>query len=309
MLLKNGQIHQLADTDLDSLRKRFPKFPVVLKIRDQFFQMSNDPENKRATNPSIELPLSAIVYGDKGQETWTYCESRVPDAVRPNAYNVTPTRIPVPNRLILDKKEIELLWFLTHCSPLVLNNEVKQKSSVVYFEFEDKAMEARSEVEKIRLEGFVRKRLYSEKQSEVASDEEVRTMAEAFAITNVSTKDPEEVRLELFKKATSSTMQMEEFRKLSVGSITTNTQALVTRAMEHRVVMVHTTRVGSSEKTCWYFTDENKQPAEKICEIMPKHRGNKQRESLIEALADQELYDRMHARTEAAQNKVEEPVA
>lgn len=285
MLLKNGVIYELdKDKDIEPLKKSFKgKFPVVLKIREQFFYKDRDPENKRATNPSVMLQLSANFHGPTGLENWRYCESMVAVPGQHGIYNYTPTILQVSNRLMIEEKDIQLLWFLYHCCPQVTNNAVKAKSNTPYFEFEDAELEASQKIIDIKLENKVRFALFDDKLA--YPTEKVRTIAKAFNIGDTDTMEDGTLRLKLLNRIMEhrhKTRNLQEFEKLTkVDSNYTGMRELVRKAMDAGLIKTHSVE----NKRYWFFTNEDKKPTDKICGLLDKHNG-KEHERLVNHLLE-----------------------
>lgn len=142
MLFKNGQPFELTTEQKNDVKSKFDRFPVVLQFHKNKRKWDN--VNKMWKQPpllAIETTATAEVKGEL--VTIKYASNTRTD--RKGNMITTPTMLESSGKMMIDKTQLDLLWFLYYCADHVSNND--KKSSDPFFEFEFKAIEAQKKIQ------------------------------------------------------------------------------------------------------------------------------------------------------------------
>lgn len=122
MLYKNDEIYKLTAADHKEIKTKFKKFPIRLVYPDSRVRPNPTSHNRLPDKPtSIAFPLVATRKTEAGADNWRYCTNRI---VGPNGVVVyTPATLYFKGNLMLDEKDIELIWWLYNICPWMSNGK------------------------------------------------------------------------------------------------------------------------------------------------------------------------------------------
>ena len=189
MLLKNDEVFKLTEEQKQDVLKKFSRFPVVLNYHKS--KTTWDAENKRyrkADTLAIQTTAPANINGSYDNYTWAKNVKRDQNG---NLVS-TPTMLLIKGGMVIDKTEIELLWWLYNCAPKISNNA--KKAQIPYFEFEQKEKAAQQSVNLKRKTVAVQKLIFD--VTDGISDEHLKQIAESFKI-DTNTISLDEIRNDL----------------------------------------------------------------------------------------------------------------
>jgi hypothetical protein len=201
MLYKNGEPYSLVETEIKAIERFFHnKFPVKITYPPERIKKSTLKHNRLPDKPnSISFDLKALVRTDKGTQEWRYAENVLLDNVGRKRY--VPRKFKYSGVRLLDRNEIELIYFLLKKSPYRVIDEAELKDDKELkqtknpkFRFEDLVTEAEKKVEKKQMEAKLGGMLYGEY---ALPDVTIKGLATACGIPNVEDFTMNQVKLHL----------------------------------------------------------------------------------------------------------------
>jgi len=191
MLYKNDQPYTLTAQDHKEIKGRFKKFPLRLVYPAARVQKNRLPHNVLPDKPnSITFPLVATRKTEKGTEHWRYCEHRI---VAPNGtVRYTPANLYFKGSTNLDKKDIELIWWLFKICPHLENGE-NFNNKVPKCAIEDLVGQADIKAEREERIATVKALIYSKQVG--LGEKRLRQVARAFFIPGVDELSFSQVKL------------------------------------------------------------------------------------------------------------------
>lgn len=180
MLYQNDLPYKLAPNDVQTLKKRFKKFPLIVKYPEERIVKNRSPQNKIPDKPnSISFDLFTTVKTVSGSEHWRYAENVTIGKHGIKRY--TPRKFKFTGHVVLQETDIELAWFLYTKSPHCRGG--LNQGRVIKFTFEDKINDAERKAEYESTRTQVKALIWGKDLG--LSENRLRNLAKAYFIKNV----------------------------------------------------------------------------------------------------------------------------
>jgi len=180
MLYKNDLPYKLAPNDVETIKKRFKKFPLKVIYPPERIVKNRSPQNKIPDKPnSISFDLFTTLKTEIGSDHWRYAENVIIGKHGIKKY--TPRKFRFTGHIELQSKDIELAWFLYTKSPHCRGG--LNQGRVIKFTFEDKISEAEIKAENESIRSQVKALIYGKELG--LQEKRMRDLAKAYFIKNV----------------------------------------------------------------------------------------------------------------------------
>jgi len=228
MLYKNDAPYKLAETDKQTLLKKFRRFPLSVIYPPERVTKSRSSKNKLPDKPnSIAFPLAAVVKSIDGTDQWRYAENVIIKEHGVKKY--TPKNFRFNGRFTLEDKDIELAWFLFTKSPYCKGG--LSQGRLTKFMFEDLISDAEIKAEKETLRSQVKALIYGGEMG--MSEDKLRLLAKALFIKNIDILSYAQVKISVDHAISRDEGGYEKFMEMTnmeeVISVRSRIQNLVDR--------------------------------------------------------------------------------
>jgi len=191
MLYKNDKIYIITPAEHGKLKKLYPKFPVRLTYPEARVKPSRSKHNKLPDKPnSISFPLVATVRTETGTESWRYAENRIIGTDGRIIWS--PYNLILRGTMMLDKKDVELLYWLHYCCPF-MQGGVNFNNKVPKCVIEDLVGAAAIKAQREEQMADVKALIYSTKLG--LGEKKLRLLAKAYFISDVADLSLPQVKL------------------------------------------------------------------------------------------------------------------
>jgi len=264
MLYKNDEIYKLNPKEITAIEEHFHnKFPLRVTYPPERIIPSRLKHNKLPDKPnSISFDLKAIVKSDNGSEIWRYAENIIIDEKGRKRY--TPKKFIFSGVRMLDRKEIELIYFLLNKSEFCQGG--KNEGRMVKFMFEDLVTDAEKKVEKRKLNAKLDMLLYGEELA--VPEEKLRDVAKAYFIQGVDAFTLSQVKLALETKIKEDKDGIHKFFEMVNADEEIKTRVSITRAIDMGILVMEDK--GKARSWVW----KTSQGTESIFKVPPDKSPN-----------------------------------
>lgn len=191
MLIKNGKVYELKDSEKKELKKVFKADALRLVYPSERVKQPTDPFNKLPDKPrSISFSLTAKRVVNKQTEIWTWCERTYNDE------NGNPIYVPSQMQFSGSKllEDLELIWWFYNLCPYLKGGK-NFNGKLPKCEIEDLVKKADDLVEQKELQAELNTMLYNKQVG--LTEAQVRQACKALFIKASDTKDLSSLKLEL----------------------------------------------------------------------------------------------------------------
>jgi len=146
MLYKNGVKYELTQKDRNDLLAVIRKFPVsIVYVPEKVNYVKEDGKEKRRFPPGVDIDLKNTVVDDKGNTNeFVWCENV---SMRDKKLVYYPTSRHFNPVNVFTEKDIELVWFLYNCVPVIRGGKAATPNGIHEFEFSVPFLSQKSRVE------------------------------------------------------------------------------------------------------------------------------------------------------------------
>ena len=192
MLYKNGELYKLTAKDIAEVKRKFKKFPVIVKYAKNRISPPATPHNypKPDKPAGISVPFVSQLKTKSGIEEWRYAEHKTITAKGEVIWE--PRNFAVEGTIAIDEKDIEKLWWLYNICPFIEGGKNRNKKPPK-FEFEDKISDAERKAMMEERISEVKALIYSSKLG--LGEEKLRIIAKAYFIPGVDEMTFAQVKL------------------------------------------------------------------------------------------------------------------
>ena len=187
---------EIVQKEMDDIRKNY-KFPIRMCYLKSLLTINPDRPNRPEKPANIPIRTTIKVDGAAGSELITYFETSTPDGK--GGHRFSPNMIPFSGSKLIPEEKIDLAWFIIKVYPHVENNDAKGSRKKYYY-IEDKAKEAREEVEAEKEITRFKSLIYDDDFG--FGEKKLKEVAKAYYISGVDEMDINEVRSALNKTIT-----------------------------------------------------------------------------------------------------------
>lgn len=284
MLYRDGQKIDLTKEQKSELRKRFPKFPVVVKYDQRYITW--DKVNKRDVfPPSISVPANgSIVDADGDVSIFRYAKRVTKIGDEPQ---YTPSAVVVNKQMVLNDTDVDLLGYLFFYCPFMTNGKLAEQAKkkgvklkeIPRFQFENIEKEAELFIAKDMLKSTVH--AYITNPALGVEEKDLRTIAQSMFIPDAGTLDINLLRkgLLLHVDSAKGNEGYEAFLDARKDLGNTGIKAIVSEAIDFEVIKFD----GRGRK--WYWLDDEGEKVDIITPVLP---GRDQNDTLLEFLLSQD---------------------
>jgi len=282
MLYKNDVPYKLAETDIKTLKKKFPRFPLTVIYPPERIKKSRSPQNKLPDKPnSIAFPLVAVVKTTTGTDQWRYAENVIIKEHGVKKY--TPKNFRFSGRFQLEEINIELAWFLFTKSPYCKGG--MNQGKLTKFMFEDLITEADIKAEKEMLRAQVKALIYGGEMG--MNEERLRKVAKALFVKNTDILTYNQVKIAVEQAISKDPHGYERFVEMTDMDELINVRSRIQSLVDMSMMRY------DPVKKQWEWIGENGKP-ELICKVPPAanphetiydyYIGNKDFQSTVESV-------------------------
>lgn len=191
MLYKNDELYKMTPADHKEINKRYPKFPIRLIYPESRVRPSRSKHNRLPDKPnSISFPLVATVRTDTGTQSWRYAENKI---IGTNGRTIwQPHNLILRGSLILEKSDIELVFWLVKCCPFLQDGENWNKK-IPKCVIEDLRGSAEIKAKREEEMATVKAMIYSSKMG--LGEKKLRQVAKAYFVPDVDELSFAQVKL------------------------------------------------------------------------------------------------------------------
>lgn len=287
MLYLNGKQLILADTQSDSetasqvkkvlrvykkLRKGKPKMDKPIQITyvksKESFAVNEHGSRVIQVPSGAPIPLAATVEGENGPEHWAY--SSVPLIADKNGgikLRKNMKRLNFTGTLLLNEKEIDLIFFLTCISPFCENPlEGQPSKGRKHFMIEDKEESARHNIE--NEQKLARAKFMIIDREQGLSDDKIREIAESYYIPGINEMKPDEIRWAVHEKVLKpfSSDKIDDFFERTKAGKDFEDNAIVRQALDNNIIMLKAPQ-GGVKKYALMEENDIKKHIQYLCTI------------------------------------------
>lgn len=259
MLYKNDEPYKLSPNDIKGIEDFFHnKFPLRVIYPPERIQKPKNAHNKRPDKPnSISFDLRAVVRTNTGTEVWRYAENVTVD--ERGIKRFTPKKFIFNGIRMLDRKEIELIFFLKKKSPYCLGGD--NQGSMVKFMFEDLVTEAEKKVARKKIQSKIDVLLYNEDLG--LKEDRLRSIAKAYFIKGVDGMSLAQVKMSLDQVINATKDGPGKFFEMVNADGEIKARSTITQAIDKGVIVLSTS--GKTKLWTW----KTKEGSETICRVPP----------------------------------------
>ena len=191
MLYKNDEQYKMTPQEFKDLKKKFPKFPILLIYPAVRVKPSRSKHNRLPDKPnSISFPFTATVKTDTGADVWRYADNKI---IGTNGRTIwQPHNLILRGSMILQSTDIEMIYWLVKCCPFLEGGENWNKK-VPKCVIEDLVGAAEKKAIKEEEMATVKAMIYSSKMG--IGEKKLRLLAKAYFINDVEELSFAQVKL------------------------------------------------------------------------------------------------------------------
>jgi len=260
MLYKNDEVYKMTAADSNWVKKKYPKFPIRLIYPETRVRPSRSKHNRLPDKPnSISFPLVATVKTDSGTESWRYAENKI---IGTNGRVIwQPHNLILRGSMILEKSDIELIYWLLKCCPFLEGGENWNKK-VPKCVIEDLRGTAEKKALKEEEMATVKALIYSSKMG--LGEKKLRQVAKAYFINDVEELSFAQVKLAVENQVGRDRHTgVEKFLELVDAEQTLEVRANLQNAVDRKLITYMVA------KKTWAWVTANGKKNEPICQIGP----------------------------------------
>lgn len=279
MLLKNGKEFNLDDpenkAELDRFLAAVPEFnkDTPLHIIYHPSRVKWNALNKMYDKPeALGFPFRAVVNRpETGNETWIYCINYESHKATGAILTRTPWEFQLSGRRGIKWEDKDLAFFLW-LTPYCFNGE-NPDSKRRDFMFEDREMDAKTKLDREKLEARVKSLILNDDTEGGMSDQKVEEMARAYQMPEGMGRY--ETRQKLFFQVNSERDGLKKFIKLLEDPYEKEIKVLINNAMSIGVIGVGGLQIekGTGNNQAWKIFDRNKQPIKIFAKFRKSGKG------------------------------------
>jgi len=261
MLFKNDVRFELSKSEIEEFIQEFElkKFPVRFKYVPQLYTETKD--NEKPDRPrSVNIPWLETVSDEGGINAFRYAES-----VNPGGINQPPVYYPhremVHEVLVVNRHEIEKIWFLLKYSKHVRGGKNAAQSLNTYLIVENKRAEAKIKIDADKEISNLKTLLYDENK---LKDDEVTDLAKALYMDGADDLSREEIVVSILSAINLAQNKAEYCKNvrmlISHETVRSTDNVLIQDATDYGVIMF-------IKGKGIFFKDDKGQPDEMICKV------------------------------------------
>jgi hypothetical protein len=184
MLFKDEKKYTLSQKDRDELMEVIRKFPVSIIFVPEKFTTVKDSNGKlkKVFPPGVDVDLKYSVVDDKGNSfEFRWAES--PPVTRDNRKTYYPTSYHFSRVTVFNKEDIELLWFIYTCCPVLRYGKNANPNGIHEIMINTPFLTQEKEVSYVKMLSKAQNIVMGDEKE--ISDHKLRNIANALFIPNV----------------------------------------------------------------------------------------------------------------------------